>query len=199
MNHHEQQSGRAIGAIFFTIFGSAWLAGWALASFGTAPAVLLALALAGAALLYRAVHIFRWHRRRVAGAASERAKANAARRSMLRQFYLVNAVQWLGLVMLISVLRNTGHREWEQVAIIGVVGLHFLPLARTFHTRAHVITGLALLLLAGLYPLLAPAGPADAVGALGAGLILWASAVWALRGGTIGTAVPASNRVVQSS
>lgn len=191
MNQHDQQSQRAIGAMFGAVFGTAWLAGWALASFGPAPAVLLPLALAGAALLVLCVRRYRWHRSR-AGAPDPGAGASAARRAMLRQFYVVNAVQWLALVVLVNILRNTGHGDWVQVAIIGVVGLHFLPLAWTFHVRAHVVTGLALLLLAALYPHWAPAGPADAVGALGAGLILWASAAWALGADAAGRLVNAT-------
>jgi hypothetical protein len=34
--------------------------------------------------------------------------------------------------------------------------------------------------LTGIYPLVAAGGPADPVGCLGAGIILWASAGWAL-------------------
>lgn len=50
-----------------------------------------------------------------------------------------------------------------------------------------VFAGIALLLAAALigfalaYPRLASGGPADPVGFLGAGLVLWTNALWALR------------------
>ena len=54
-------------------------------------------------------------------------------------------------------------------------------MAHAFRYRAHYLTAAAMVVLAALYPLLAAGGPAAPVGFLGAGLILWASAAWALR------------------
>jgi hypothetical protein len=62
-----------------------------------------------------------------------------------------------------------------------VVGVHFLALVPVFHRSSHVATGAALIVLAVAYPLLATGGPDNPVGLLGTGLILWASALWALR------------------
>jgi hypothetical protein len=69
--------------------------------------------------------------------------------------------------------------------VIAVVGLHFLPLARLFRYRPHLLTGLALIALAILAPL-ATGRPDNAWGPLGAGLILWASAAWALSPWAVG-------------
>jgi hypothetical protein len=61
--------------------------------------------------------------------------------------------------------------------IIAVVGLHFLPLAAVMRYRPHYASGLALLLLAVVFPFVANGGPRSGLGPLGAGLILWASAL----------------------
>ena len=58
--------------------------------------------------------------------------------------------------------------------------MHFLPLAGVFGYRPHYLTEAALLLLAVVYPLLAPGGPVSSVGPLGAGGVLWLNAAWAL-------------------
>ena len=61
-----------------------------------------------------------------------------------------------------------------------IIGLHFLPLARLFRNPPHYVTGSALILLATTYPFVASGGPSSPAGALVAGLILWASALWAV-------------------
>jgi hypothetical protein len=65
-------------------------------------------------------------------------------------------------------------------AFIFIVGAHFIPLAKVFHSRRHTVIGVAMMVWALAYPQLAQAGAADPVGCLGAGLILWASALSAL-------------------
>lgn len=116
-----------------------------------------------------------------ANAAAMRAVADtpqAKRRSRL--FNIVNAGQWVVIFVLASVLGNTGRSDWIVAAVIFIIGLHFLPLARVFAYPPHYVTGSALMFLAIAYPLLAPSGPQSPVGCLGAGLILWASALWAI-------------------
>jgi hypothetical protein len=71
-------------------------------------------------------------------------------------------------------------RRFAQPAIL-VVGLHFLPLARLFAYPPHFVTGASLVALALAYPLLAPSGPRSGLAPLGAGMILWCSAAWAIR------------------
>ena len=44
----------------------------------------------------------------------------------------------------------------------------------------HFITGSGLIALAIIYPFLAPGGASYPVGCLGAGIILWISALWAI-------------------
>ena len=64
---------------------------------------------------------------------------------------------------------------------ISVVGLHFVPLAYVFRYPPHYVLAAALVGYAAAYPQVAAGGPADPVGFLGAGLLLWGSALWSLR------------------
>jgi hypothetical protein len=167
-------AGRAIGAMFFSVFGGAWLGLWANAQFPGAPALLI-IAVCTAALLATAYRLYR------ANAPAMKAHSQTAvGQRISRQFNLINALQWIVIVGCAMILSRTGHDRWILPMVILVIGLHFLPLARLFQVRAHYLTGIALVLLAAIYPFTAPDGPADAVGALGAGLILWASAGWAV-------------------
>jgi len=171
-----EHAGRAIGAMFFAFFGAAWLAWWSLEQFdGAILPILIAIGTGGVAILLLALRQFLRNRAALAGHAetpySRRAK---------RVFNLVNAVQWVTIVLTVLVLANTGHADWIRVAIIFIVGAHFLPLAAVFRYRWHYVTGGALVVLAMVYPFLTPAGPLNPIGLLGAGTILWASALVAV-------------------
>lgn len=168
-------AGRAIGAMFFSIFGGAWLGLWSYQVFDGKPAFLWAIAAATAVLAGFAYG--RWRRYRHARAA---AADSPLRRKASRMFNIVNAVQWAAILMAGQALPYFGLSRWLFPTVIFIVGLHFLPLAHSFRSRAHYVTGTALVLLAAIYPWLAPAGPSDPAGCLGAGLILWSSALWAL-------------------
>ena len=60
--------------------------------------------------------------------------------------------------------------------VAGIVGLHLLPLARLFHYRPHVGTGLALLFWAVGTCIFVPENRLQGVAALGTGAILCISA-----------------------
>ncbi len=81
-----------------------------------------------------------------------------------------------------NVLNNLGQIDWFVPAIMLIVGLHFLPLARLLRYRFHYVTGGALIAVALVYPWLAPGGPTDPLGGLLAAAILWVGAgrsLWA--------------------
>ena len=80
-----------------------------------------------------------------------------------------------------NVLANIGLSGRVLPAAMFLIGLHFLPPARLFSNRANYAAGGALIAPAIAYPLLAPAGPQSPSGCFGAGIILRASAVWAVR------------------
>lgn len=168
---------RATGAMFFAVFGGVWLESWAFQSVKSFAAEALIAALA-VALTVAAYAVYKRHAVELA-ARPDTPKSRRAK----RVFHVVNAMQWILIIVGANVLARDGLDAWIVPMIILVVGLHFLPLAFVFSNRPHYVTGAALVLLGLAYPLLSPAGPTDPIGLLGAGLILWASASWALRRG----------------
>ena len=169
------KAGRAIGAMFFSVFGGIWLGLWAYDKYPGSAGALLIVASAAAALLAAAYRVYKVN----SPALKALAQTPESRRKS-RLFNLVNSVQW-GVIFLVAlVLSQIGYTKWILPMVILIVGLHFLPLARLFSYRPHYLTGAALILLACVYPFVANDGPASAVGAFGAGLILWLSAVWAI-------------------
>jgi hypothetical protein len=166
---------RAIGAMFYFAFGGAWIEYYAFQVVGKQPVVLVAIALLTLALLVVAYRRYKQNQPALAAAAPSPQQKRA---DII--FNIVNAAQWVVIFVAANVLVNLGLSSWVIPCVILVVGLHFLPLAYVFANPPHYITGLALILLSVGYPLLAANGPASPVGCLGAGLILWASAIWAV-------------------
>jgi hypothetical protein len=166
---------RAIGAMFFALFGGCWLAFGLLAGYGMRLVPLLII-VAVTLLLFFASHR-QFHRNR--GAFAAEADSPQSKRAG-RIFTAVNAIQWILVIIVAAVLTRLGHKEWIIPSIIFIVGIHFFPLALAFKVSRHYATGAAMTLLAVFYPLMSSAGPTSPVGCLGAGIILWASAVAAL-------------------
>ncbi|WP_321888818.1 hypothetical protein [Paraburkholderia bannensis] len=163
---------RASGAMFFSIFGSVWLAMWCHEIYGTAPLMQTSIAIFGAALFLLSF----WLRLRCRIASKNDSNATERARTR-RKFMIINAVQWLAIFIVANTLVNTNHRVWVVPSVILIVGLHFIPLGTIFRHRPHYITGIALILLAIVYPFAAVGGPTSAIGALGTGVILWLSAM----------------------
>lgn len=166
---------RAIGAMVLVVFGGVWLGFWDVHSHAGAAAMAVIVAL-GLGLLAGA-----WLRYRRYAPALAQAPVTPERRRAKRVFNIVNAIQWILILGLGNVLAHRGLVAWVLPMAIFVVGLHFLPLAYVFHNPPYYLTGLAMALFAIVYPFVAEGGPGDPVGGLGAGLILWLNAAWALR------------------
>ncbi len=173
------RAGRAVGAMFFSVFGTVWLVAGDIVARGGVDWTLAPIVAAGLFLLASALR--RFHANRGAHVTEEGA---ARSRRIARVFHWVNGGQWVLAIVLAIVLNNTGHGEWVVAMVMAVVGLHFLPLAAVMSYRAHYVSGVALTLLAVVFPFVTAAGPQSAVGPIGAGLILWASAIYALTAGT---------------
>lgn len=163
-------AGRAVGAMFFAGFGGMWLAYGCWQALPGRPAGVAGIILIAATLLALAYRQYLQHREALAAL-----EGTPEQRRRSRMFNLVNAAQWVLIFVLANVLGHLHLQAWVLPAALFVVGLHFLPLARVFGYRAHYLTGAAMMLLAVGFPLLAPAGPLDPIGPMGAGLILWAA------------------------
>ncbi len=161
--------------MFFSCFGAAWLMLWCRAVFPSNPLLMLLPVVAGAGLLALAILQFRQNKD-----AHAREADSPEQKRVGRIFNIVNGAQWVVIIVLMNVLNNTGLSAWVYPMAIFVIGVHFLPLAVVFKARRHFVTGMAMVLLASVYPFVASGGPDSPVGLLGAGLILWASALTAL-------------------
>ena len=169
------KAGLAIGAMFFAFFGAIWLVWWCIQAYGASPGILALIAAGGGVIFVLALRQLSRHRVALAAQAD-----SPATQRLRRIFKVLNIAQWLVIFAIVLILANTGRSVWIPASIIFVVGLHFLPLAALFGYRWHYVTGSALVLLAVTYPFVSRGGPANPVGQLGTGLILWASALGAL-------------------
>jgi hypothetical protein len=165
-----------IGALVFALMGTAWLVVWAAR---TAAAVLAygVIATLGVALAARTWRHYRRH-----APAAETPYSEAGRRN--RIFHWVNAAQWIAILVLGNVLANLGWGRWVVPMATIIIGVHFIPLAYLFRNRSLLVTAGAFIAFALAYPAFAAGGPADPVGFLGPGLLLWISAAWGLRAPT---------------
>ncbi|MTW12169.1 hypothetical protein GM658_16310 [Pseudoduganella eburnea] len=166
------RAGAAVGSSIFSVFGAGWLIAWSQKTMGNAPVFWAAIALVALAFLLVAFKQFKRNQEAHAAAASTPESKRAA-----KLFNWVNVGQGIAIFVALNVANNLGHPEWFIPAFIFVVGLHFIPLAPVLKAPRHYVVGVALMLLAATYPFLAKGGPADPVGCLGTGLILWASAI----------------------
>ncbi len=168
---------RAIGAMFFTIFGAIWLVIWSQRAFGLRPGMLTVVAAGAVAIFVAALRQYRRHR-----SAHDAEADSPARKQASRIFNIVNVTQWVAILVVGNVLANVGLKDWVLPAAILIIGVHFFPLAKAFGNPQLVVTGAAMVILAIGYPPAAPGGAGNPVGCLGAGIILWASAIRSLAG-----------------
>jgi hypothetical protein len=161
----------AIGAIFLAIFGAVWLVAWCLNTLGRQPLALGAIAVIAVALCVVGVIQFRANM----NSYWVEAKSPGGKRAS-RAMGIVNAVQWLSIFAL-AIFLPKGYEKWFVPLVIAIIGIHFIPLAIVLRYHPYYYTALALLALAVLYPMLALLGPASPVGFLGAGAILWVTAL----------------------
>ncbi len=168
----ERARGASIGATIVGGFGAVWLA-MGMSAAGIPERVAIALVLPVFVLIACLASAVRRRLPKFAGPESPEKK------QMMRAFVVVNVVQWVAIFGTVNLLRNFQLEGWIVSAIVLIVGAHFLPLARIFGARQHVVTGAALMLCAAV-ALVLPASMRDAVECVSAGLILWASAAAAL-------------------
>ena len=176
----ERARGRAIGALVMSFFGAWWAASGLLRS--SCPAWAWGvLATIVAAIAVTAARTLRAHpsiEEPLPAALAER------RQRAGRIFWWTCAAEVAGILIGVNVVANLGHPEWQPIAVMLAVGLHFLPLSVGFQYRPHLVTGVALTGWALAYPSLLAAGALAPAGMAVAGAILFASAAWALRSAT---------------
>ncbi len=170
--------GRCIGARLFAVFGGCWL--------------LLACSYGGRLHLPEVAAVVATVVLLVVAAGRLRSRAKVLTQDVGRTpadrvddqiFGVINAVTWVGVFLLFVVLPRLHLDNYVFPAFVGLVGAHFLPMTGRYRHRANLVTGSTLLLWAvGCTVALRGDGVRLAVWVTaGAGVVLWASAGWALR------------------
>ncbi|HEY3989547.1 MAG TPA: hypothetical protein VGM02_09640 [Acidobacteriaceae bacterium] len=168
----DRAKGSSIGATIVGGFGGVWLA-MGMTAAGVPLRVALAIVVPVFVLIACLGSTVRRRLPQIAAAATPEKKQR------MRAFGLVNVAEWIAIFGTVNLLHNLQLNGWITPAVVLIVGAHFLPLAQLFGARAHVVTGVAMMLWAAL-ALVVPASVRDVVECVGAGLILWASGAAAL-------------------
>lgn len=170
---YSPKAGPATGQMFFAGFGTLWMIDWCLQRHGADLPTLTLIVLAGSTIFLWAWCEFQQ------GNAEAKVRVESSRyRAWQRAFRWVNVMQWLAVLVANIALNAVGHAEWIVPAVILIVGVHFIPLARVFHAPRHYVTGAALIVVALGYPWIANSGPHYPMGAFATGSILWISALY---------------------
>src|SRR5664279_5167169 len=101
------RASRAIGAMFFSLLGGAWLALWSVQEFGARPAILGVVAMGSLAIFTFSFRRFQKNKSALVEASSSPAGQRAN-----RIFNFVNAAQWVLILVVGNVLNNLGYPEW---------------------------------------------------------------------------------------
>jgi len=167
--------GRSYGALFFSIFGAAWLvlAVYALGRLDKVVASLVAIAI----FLFVAAAI---QIQRRGKEAAKNAYTEDEQRRNDRAFGIVNAVTWIAIFLEFQILTRLGRQDLAIAGVVLIVGLHFFPMPPLYRHRANLVTGTFLVAWAILCAVLFKGDRMIVFSALGAGVTLWISAIWAL-------------------
>jgi hypothetical protein len=163
--------GAGIAALFLVFFGSAWLFLGLAALPRQFPWLYVILAVPPLWLLGAAIQRFR----NTSGRVPQQYRR--LKKRIGRQLGIVNAVQWTAISIVAAILGNTGRGNLIVPAIVTIVALHFIPLARVLHDSLYYWVCPVMMLwvvLCYLIPFSSPDIRSSAT-AIGTGLILWAT------------------------
>ncbi len=174
-NASAARASRAIGAMIFAVFGAIWLVIWSQRAYGVRPFTLALIAVGAISIFVTGWRLYQQNRTAHAAQADSLEQKKAG-----RIFNIVNITQWVAILIVGNVLANVGLKDWVLASAMLIIGLHFFPLARAFGNPLLNFTGAAMIVVAIVYPFVAPRGAANPVGCFAAGIILWLSAIVSL-------------------
>jgi hypothetical protein len=166
-----QLRGRATGALFFTGFGTIWLALALYLRQSSNVAAMIGISVGLMVLLSGIAWLFR-----VAG-RFPKVEDDPARG---KAFSRINAIQWIAVAIVAFTFGKLHIDDYVVSAITAIVGIHLFPLARLFRYPMHYVTGGLLTVWGGVSALAFPADSLQSSTAIGTGLILWFSAATTL-------------------
>lgn len=167
---------RCYGALFFAVFGGAWLllAAYAFGRLSRTEGGLIA-----AVMVLFVIEAMRLrHRGKDAGKDAVPAEV---RRKNDRLFGIVNAVTWIAVFLVFLIFPRIGHADLAIPAVALIVGLHFFPMPPLYRHTANSVTGACIGLWAIVCPVLFHGDRMIGFVAVGVGFALWVSAAWALK------------------
>ena len=167
--------GLVLGAVFLSLFGATWLLGWSWQAPGSGFLLRFVIVLGALALVAWAIRSFRQRRAIYVGRPDP-----MAQKRIRKALILINIAQWSSIGALVLGLNAVSHIEWIMPAVILVVGLHFVPMAKVFHYRGYYLTALALVVVALAYCLAGANDQRSALSLLATGTILWVTALFLL-------------------
>ncbi len=184
-------TGIAFGALIMGFFGCLWL-GWALGSMNLhAPLVIAAVLAFAASLWIPALRLLRNGMRAEKQAAPLTPEEQREQSRMGRNFGLIFGAEGLLIFLAINVLNNLHLGDYAICAIAGIVGLHFLPLARLFRRPMYYVVGV-IMTIAALASIAIPMSIRISALAATMSAILWVTCVLITRKGfAIGRELPA--------
>jgi hypothetical protein len=95
-----------------------------------------------------------------------------------KRYFTIVGIELLAMIVVTNIVTALRHPELIWPAIAVIVGLHFIPLARLFGSRAYYGTAAVLTALRLLAPVLL-ASRGQLILGMGAALTLWATALFA--------------------
>jgi hypothetical protein len=165
-----QLKGRAIGALICGIFGAVWM--FEALYFGeiATPAWLTVIGLLAAALIiWPVTQLFSARKLPYSSAGGNWSAVSKA-------YWTIVIIEWLACTVGANWLSHIGRPDLVPQFVGGIVGLHFVPLAKIFKAPIYHWTAAAMV-LGVLASLTIPAGPVrNIVGCGVCGLALWATA-----------------------
>jgi hypothetical protein len=168
--------GRCYGALFFSVFGGAWLL---LAAYAFGHLSKFGACLITAAVVLFVIPAIRFQRR--GKDAGKDAFSEEDRRRNDRSFGIVNAITWIAVFLVFQILPRLRHEDLTIPAVVLIVGLHFFAMPPLYQHRANLVTGACMVVWALLCPQLFHGDSLIGFTAIGAGLALWSAAAWALK------------------
>lgn len=168
--------GRCYGAMFFIVFGSAWLLLAAYAWRRLSLAGAIAIAFTAVVMIAAVVRL-----QRRGEAAAQDAYPEKERQWNARRFGIVNAVTWIAVFLTFQIMPRLGYKDLSIPVVVVIVGLHFFAMPPLFQHRANQVLGGFLAAWGIACPCLWEGDGMVGYLALGAGAALWLSAAWAVK------------------
>jgi hypothetical protein len=162
-----QLRGRAIGSIFFAVFGALWITIALYLKQALTMDFAIGIAAVFAALLLSAIWLLR---------QAKLFPKLPENRAVSREFNRINAIQWTAVAIVGFSFARLHIDAYVLSAITAIVGIHMFPLAKLFRYPLHNVTGAALVAWASASVLLFSADSLQGATAVGTGMILWISA-----------------------